>query len=133
MSKKPPAPAAQPESLDFPIKFGGRNFVLRFGYRASSRLKDHWGLATDPEGTEPRRTGDQKLAVRMGLIEVEDIPVMLWACLRSNHPELTLEDVEELVDQYGVGPLQPILSKVLAAALPPDEAGEKKSPATSRR
>lgn len=131
--RKPSAPAQKPESLDFPIKYGGKNWVLRFGYRASSRLKDHWGLHTDEPDVVPRLTGDQKLAERMGFIELEDIPVMLWACLRSNHPDLTIQDVEELVDEFGVNALQPVLAKVLAAALPPDEAGAKKKTLTPTR
>jgi hypothetical protein len=129
--RKPASPVVdQPETLDFPWKYAGSNWVLRFGYRASSRLKDHWNLKTDPEGVENRRTGDAKLAERINFIEIEDIPVMLWACMRSNHPDLTLEDVEEMVDRFGVNPIQEILAKVIAAALPPTDDGQKKT--TSR-
>jgi hypothetical protein len=126
-NRKTATPAPQPESRDLPLSYAGKNWVLRFSTRAASRLKDHWNFSTDPEGTPNRRTGDAKLAERLGLVELEDIPIMLWACLRSNHPDVTVEDVEEMVDEFGVTALQPILSKVLEAALPPSAAGQKKT------
>lgn len=121
--KSPPAP--QPESQDFPFKYAGKNFVLRFGFRATSRLKDHWGFRTDEPGTQPRRTGDDKLMERLNFLEIEDVPILLWACLRSNHPDLTVEDVEEMVDAHGVNDLQEVLGRVIAAAHPPADAKKK--------
>ncbi len=131
-TRKPQAPADQPESQDFPFKYAGKNFVLRFGFRATSRLKDHWNLRTDPPGTDPRITGDNKLMERLNFLEIEDIPVLLWATLRSNHPELTVEDVEEMVDKYGVNDLQAVLGRVIAAAHPPADAKKKPTTAASR-
>lgn len=122
-------PAPKPESLDRPFAYAGRNWVLRFGTRAFSRLKDHWGLASDPVDAKDRKTGDAKLGERLNFAEVEDIPIMLWAAMRSNHPELTVEDVEEMVDKYGVAKVQPILAEILAAAMPP-EAAQKKTKTT---
>ncbi len=127
------SPAPKPESLDVPFAYGGKNWVLRFGTRAFSRLKDHWGFVTDPIGAENRRTGDAKLGERLQYAEVEDIPIMLWAALRSNHPELTIEDVDEMVDKYGTAKVQPVLAVILAAAMPPEDAAQKKTAKTTSR
>lgn len=126
-SRKHDAPGPKPESLDYPFKYAGKNWVLRFSTRAFSRLKDHWGFVSDPIGTADRKTGDQKLGERMEFAEVEDIPIMLWAAMRSNHPDVTIEDVEEMVDEYGAAPLQPVLARILAAAMPPADTAQKKT------
>lgn len=118
-------PDPKPESLDRPFKYAGKNWVLRFGTRAFSRLKDHWGLHSDPIDAKDRKTGDAKLGERLNFAEVEDIPIMLWAAMRSNHPELTVEDVEEMVDKFGVAKVQPVLAVILAAAMPPETTQKK--------
>lgn len=130
MTTRKPESAIKPESLDVPFKYGDKNYVVRFSTRAFSALKDHWGLTSDPFDAADFKSGDHKLGERLSHAQVEDIPIMFWAALRSNHPELTIEDVEELVDQFGVAKLQPMLAVVLAAAMPPADAAEKKTTAS---
>ncbi len=124
----------QQESPDRTIKIGGKSYQLRFGIRAQSALKDHWGITPDPIGVEGRKSGDQKLSERLGALEMEDTVTVVWAALRKHHPELTHEDVLDLLDSAGLDGLTETLTDLIGASTPviPDD-GKKKTESPASR
>lgn len=110
---------AQPKSRDRQIKIGGKPYKIVFGYRASLALQDHWGLETDEALFERLQKPQQKM---------RDFRDILWAALRTHHPEITVEDVTDMLDKEGVAGLAQSVQEAIAAAQPPADA-KKKAPA----
>lgn len=103
----------KPASPDRPLVIGGQTFTIRFSLRAIMALQDRWGLATEEE--VQARLGNPKDKVR-------DFVDILWASLRTHHPEITPEQVLDMVDEAGLDGLAETARAAMTAAAPPTEA-----------
>lgn len=126
-------PSQAPESIDVQALIGGRALVLRFSLRAVSALKDHWGLTSDDPEENGAKGGDEKVNERVQRLQTEDCPTMIWAFCRKHHPELTLEEVYDLVDDNGLAGIPELLMKVVQAAAPPASARPRPAAAGKTR
>lgn len=93
---------------DVPIELGGRSLTLRFSIKATLALKEKWGL-------EHEREVQAKMA-RASMAEFIDI---VWAGLRTHHPEVTHEQVVDLLDDAGADGMQSAVERALSAAAAP--------------
>lgn len=59
---------------------------------------------------------------------IGDFVDVLWASFRTHHPDLTREEVLEMVDETGLEGLAESAQQVIAAAMPPAEAGKPSNP-----
>lgn len=101
---------------DRQITVGEETFTLRFSVRAMGALQDHFGLQSLNEvGPRLQAMGDN-----MG---VTDLAAVLWAGLRTHHPDLTKDDALGLLDDAGLGGLDDIIGEAFAAAAPDDGEG----------
>lgn len=123
--------ARKAESPDQPVTVAGKKLVLRFSIRAMMALKDFWGLVDDDDlSADGALSADDKVQLKLGKPSMDDFVTIFWAATRSKHPELTREDVLELLDEGGLEGLQQVLANVTSAAAP--RGSKKKAPTPSR-
>lgn len=108
---------------DRQITVGDRSYTVRFSIKAMAALQDHYSLASIDE------VGAHLAQMKFGL---GDITAILWAGLRSRHPEVTLDQAEDIVDEAGLDGLQDLLGSAFGTALPPSKPGAGKSGPTQR-
>jgi hypothetical protein len=120
------------QSPDQPAKIGGKSLTLRFSLRAMLALKDKWKYVDDEPGSKNARTADQKVIDRLTNPGFEDFVTILWAATRTHHPELTEEELLDLLDEGGVEGLKDTLNSVLEAGAPPDQGKPRPRTAAAR-
>lgn len=108
--------SARPQLADRQVTIGGSRFTLRFSVRAMAALQEHWGLPSfKAVGARMAELGDD--------LGVDDLVGILWAGLRTHHPDVTKEDVLDLVDAAGMDGLVDAMAAALEGALA-DGSGE---------
>lgn len=98
---------------DRQFTLGGETYTLRFSVRAMGALQDHFGLKSLNQVGERL----QQLGADLG---VEDLAAVLWAGLRSHHPEISKDDALGLLDDAGLDGLDSVVGEAFAAAAPDD-------------
>lgn len=84
------------------IEAGGKTYTLVFGNRALRLIERELGK---PVG-------------QMDEDSISDLTVMIWAGLQRHHPALTVNDVDDIIDDVGYAAVGEIAGKALAAAMP---------------
>jgi hypothetical protein len=113
--------ATKPALADRQIAVGGTTYTLRFSVRAMGALQDHFGLKSlNQVGQRLQQMGDD-----MG---VEDLAAVLWAGLRSHHPDTTKDDALGILDDAGLNGLDDIIGEAFQAAAPDDVGGDGAAP-----
>ena len=106
----------KPASQDRQVEVGDETYTLRFSIRAMAALQDHYGLSSlDAVG--------EKLQDQENL-SVNDMVAVLWAGLRTHHPELTMDDAMGILDDLGVAGMQATLGEAMSSAMPEGDEGE---------
>lgn len=109
-----------PASADKQVTFGDRTITLRYAIKSMAALQDHWGL-----------TSFQEVGAKMGSLErqmsADDMVAIVWAGTRTHHPELSKDEVLDLVDSVGMDELQDVLTKAFDGAV--DKGGGSKASA----
>ncbi|MAD98930.1 MAG: hypothetical protein CMB99_16510 [Flavobacteriaceae bacterium] len=114
---------AHKNSADVPFSIAGQDFTLRFSLKAQLALKDRWGLEKDADVT-----------ARLNALETEHVVDVLWAALRSHHPDMDHDDVVELLDDAEQDDFNDAMKQLLSASMPPAKeggAGKKQKPTKS--
>lgn len=109
----------KPASPDKQITIGGKSLTLRFSARAVMALQDLWGLETEEEVMARLAKPKSKIG---------DFVDVLWASFRTHHPELSREEVLEMIDAEGLDGLAASAQEVISAAMPPPNAGKPGDP-----
>lgn len=113
-------PKVKSSSPDRTVKVGGKSLQLKFSIRAMIALQDRWGLSDDPDmAADGAKSATDKVQDRIAKAAMADFVTIVWAATRSKHPELTEEDVLEMLDEAGLEGLHETLSSVMSAATPP--------------
>jgi len=71
---------------DYPVKIGPREFLLRFNFDAMTTTEDLLGKSFF------------EAVIRATAAEISALRALFFAGLRKNHPEITLEKVNEILD-----------------------------------
>lgn len=100
---------AQGGLQDRPLTLAGQTFTIRVGVKAWLALQDKWDL--DEEAARNR--------VKTG--KLRDLPAIIWAVLRSHHPQVSEEDVLTLLDDAGVDGIVDGVQKLLRDSDPPPQ------------
>lgn len=100
---------------DIQITAGGTTYTLRFSLRAMMALKDKWGIETNDELTE-----------RLSKVGPFDFTTIMWAALRTHHPELSEDQVLGIVDDLGVDGVEQAVGDVVSASTPEPSGDPKK-------
>lgn len=108
-------PAHKPNSQDVQITAGGTTYRLRFSLRAMMALKDRWKL----------EDGDA-LTKRLASVGPFDFVDIVWAALRTHHPELNDEQVLGIVDDMGVEGIETAVNEAIDAGVPGGDPDPKK-------
>lgn len=95
---------------DVQIEAGGEAYTLRFSVKALAALQDYWELPSlDAVG--------QKLnQLDSGDISVSDYTAILWAALRTHHPEATMEQSLDIFDELGIDGLTSVIVDAMSAS-----------------
>lgn len=97
-------------SADIQFALDGKPLTLRFSARALAALQDHWQL-----GDLDQVAG--KLAeIEQGKLSVQDAAAMLWAGLRTHHPEVTLDEAFDVLDGMGIANFETLLGSAISGA-----------------
>lgn len=96
-----------PQSQDQPLTLAGQTYQLRFSVKAMLALKDRWGLKDD-----------RQIEARMKSASVEDFVTIVWAGLRTHHPELSEEQVLGWLDDGGLDGMKAAMDSAIVAAKP---------------
>lgn len=97
-------------SADVQFSLDGKPFTLRFSAKALAALQDHWQL--DNLDQVAGKLGE----IEAGALTVGDAAALLWAGMRSHHPDLTLDDATDLLDGVGIANFEALLSQAITAA-----------------
>lgn len=68
----------------------------------------------------------------LGELTEEELAALVYCGLKRNHPELELEQIEDLITYFAIPMVMTRLAMALGAAAPQPEEGEDHPPATSR-
>jgi hypothetical protein len=136
--------AAHPDGL-VEFEAAGEKYTAVFGFKAMKAVEAHFGdgepkpffeaIASVMPQLNPEDMGDKaKVAAASARIKLTHVGSLLRFALLKHHPDLTEDDVDELVDEIGVGGMSEIIGKALSAALVKEgDAGSSKSPPKARR
>lgn len=123
----------------------GEKYTAVFGFKAMKAVEAHFGdgepepffeaIATVMPQLSPEDMKDKaKVAAASAKIKLTHIGALLRFALLKHHPDLTEDDVDELVDEIGVGGMSEVIGKALSAALVKEgDAGSSKNPPKARR
>ena len=101
------------------VKIGQTTFTLRYSWLAFCTLTDAFG-ATFSTVVEAMHTANAM-----------DVDAVVWAGLRTHHPELTREDVRRMLDDMGTVPAMGVFtqaSAAFAASLEPEGGSSTGNP-----
>lgn len=95
---------------DIQFELDGKTRTLRFSAKALAALQDEWGM----------ENLDQ-VAVKLAQLEsngltVKDAAAMLWAGFRTHHPEVTVDQAFDLLDDMGLANFEALLGQAIQAA-----------------
>lgn len=99
----------KPNLQDVEVNVGGRSFTLRYSIKAQLALKDRWKCESDRE-----------VQARMAKPSMDDFIDIFWAGLRKHHPEVTREEVLDLLDDAGADGMTAAVAQAMDAASPPE-------------
>lgn len=120
--------APDPEGV-VTFEAAGKKFSAVFGFKAMKAVECHFGQDGEPKpffqaisGIMPQLAaedmGDKaKIAAASANIRFSDIGTLLQFALLKHHPDLTEEDVEDLIDDIGLGKMSAVIGEALTAAL----------------
>lgn len=98
----------------FPVVIEGKTYYLRFDLNALALLEEKFGSAE--EATRKAAEGSA-IAIRC----------FLWAGLKSNHPDMTEEDVGALIDLANLAEVSEEINKAFEQAMPSEGGTEAKN------
>lgn len=93
-------------------------YTLRFGVESLAVLQDHWQLGNLNAVMLKVATMDG------GELVKDDYVAIMWAALRTHHPELSQTDAAAILDFLGLHNLTVLLSKSAGAAFSGEGGGE---------
>lgn len=96
------------QTQDSVITLGGQNYTIRFSIKATLFLQEQWGLANERE-----------VQARMASATMQDFIDIVWAGLQRHHPELTRDQIVDLLDDAGTDGLQTAVSDLMGASAAP--------------
>lgn len=99
------------------IEVGDKKYTLVFGNRAL-RL-------AEKEGGKPFGKFDFE--------SVGDVSILIWAGLQSKQPDLSLDDVDDIIDDVGYETLTVIAADAITRAFPPAEGDSGNGNRATRR
>jgi hypothetical protein len=136
---------ADPEGV-VTFEAAGKKFSAVFGFKAMKAVEIHFGDDNEPKpffqaiaGIMPQLSPEDmndkaKVAAASANIRFSDIGTLLQFALLKNHPEMTEADVEDLVDEIGIGKMSQVIGDALTAALVKEGDGSSpKNPPRSRK
>ena len=97
----------------------GPAYTARMSVEGWAALQEHWDLSNLDATVQ--RLGE----VEGGKFPVSDISSILWAMLRTHHPEVTLEEARRMADDMGIPNFLSLTGRCAAASLPDGEGGGK--------
>lgn len=106
---------SQPALPGHSFEYDGVSYRLRYSIKAMGALQDHYSLSSINEVAERLQIDSE-----MG---ADDIVAIVWAGLRSHHPEVTKPQVLDMLDELGLEEMQVLMTKAFAAQAPRGEAG----------
>lgn len=101
-----------PASADRQLVVGDRVFTLRYSVRAMAAMQEHFGL------DNLTQTAARVYGLASAGANIDDLVALLWAGLRTHHPEITKAEVLNTVDDMGLDWLQVAIAEGLMAAAP---------------
>lgn len=70
---------------------------------------------------------------RVNWDSIHEATAVFWAGLQSHHPDLRLEDVDEIIDEVGMGTVAAVAAEALEAAMPRANGAEGNGNRAQRR
>ena len=104
----------------------GTSFTLRFSIKAVAALKDLWGLKSEQEIEAHLAT-----MTASGELGIGTMTDMIWAATRSRHPEVTRDQILDILDDAGlesIGKLSDLLEQLMGSARPEADASDARGP-----
>lgn len=98
----------KPQLQDVQIELGGRSLTLRYSIKATLALKERWGLENDRE-----------VQAKMAKASMGEFIDIVWAGLRTHHPEISHDDVMTYLDDAGADGLTDMVTSALEASSAP--------------
>lgn len=98
----------KPQLQDVQIELGGRSLTLRYSIKATLALKERWGLENDRE-----------VQARMAKASMAEFIDIVWAGLRTHHPDISHDQVVDMLDDAGADGLTDLVTNALDASSAP--------------
>lgn len=93
-------------SRDKQVTMAGKTWTLRMSIKAVMRLKDHWKLGTDEE-----------VVKRLNRPGLTDVAALVWAGLATHHPDVSLDEVIDAIDEEGLASAADATNAAIAGAV----------------
>ncbi len=115
---------------------GGEKYTAVFGFRAMKAVEEAFDLPfmqalakAMPQVSAADLADRDKVLAAASRIKFSDVSKLFEASLLKHHPELTEAEIDELVDEVGLGKVTAIIGRTVAAALVQEgDAGSPENP-----
>lgn len=97
------------------LVINGQTYTLRFHLLALATLCDTWELDSERD-----------VSARLSRRRAADIPVLLWALCRRHHPDMSLQEAQQLADDADLEQLGTAITDTITAGSP--QAKKKPEP-----
>ncbi|MGB7407151.1 MAG: hypothetical protein WA908_01480 [Pontixanthobacter sp.] len=118
----------------------GRKWTARFGHNALCAIEDEtnrtFGSIVAPflQGMNVEDASDPKAIVAaMSAIRFSDIRLVLHHALMAAHPDVTREDVGEIIDAIGLNAAMEIVGWAITRAMPTGDADADEEPDAAKK
>jgi len=108
------------KNAEVKITLGGKQRKLIFDLNAQVEFEGITGYNTLQEDF-------------MSKLNARDVRAFMWACTRTNHPDLTIEEVGSWIHPGNMEQVFTALKQAWEAAYPEPDPKEKKSPQSSKK
>lgn len=96
-------------SADRQVTIDGKVLNLRYSIKAMAALQDHWGLKSFQQvGAKMQALGQE--------LSAGDMVAIIWAGLRTHHPDIDKGAVLDMIDELGLNELQEVMTEAFAGA-----------------
>lgn len=123
------------------FEHGGEKYTAVFNFRAMKEVERHYDKpfflaiqAAVPTVSAEDAGDPAKLQAAMLRLRLTDVGVLLRCALLKHHPDLTEDDVDDLIDGIGLKKAGEVIGSVISAAIVEEgDSGSKTNPPRAPR
>lgn len=104
---------------EVPFEAQGQTWTLKLGTKAMRKIEGATGMPMPAVG---RALEKEETA------SIDLVAKVFWGALQHHHPDLSVDDVDDLMDDLGLDKVGPLIAQAFEAAQAPKKGGPARPP-----